>query len=114
MVRRARLPSSDGSETTDPIGSEEDWDEMGEIARAGTVDGDFNGSPDLASVEQGRAWEGRDAVDAAERTEAGEPGCANEPSDTADLGDRVAQRREMVRTRLDEAHTLGVGDTFEA
>jgi hypothetical protein len=111
MVRRARIPSD--AETSDPLTGEEDWGDVVEIARSGTVDGDYNGAPDLAAVEESRSWEGRDAVDAAERAEAGEPGCASEPSDTADLADRVAQRREMVRERLDEARALGVGDAFE-
>ena len=106
-------------ESEEEIGSDtilagDGWDDVTELARSGTVDGDFNGAPDLASVEESRVWEGRDAVDAAERTEAGDPGRASEPSDTADLADRVAQRREMVRARLDEARALGAGDAFEA
>lgn len=106
--------SDDLLEPPDPIDSDEELGDVVELARSGTVDGDFNGAPDLASVEESRVWEGRDAVDAAERAEAGEPGCANEPADTADLADRVAQRREMVRVRLDEARALGAGDAFEA
>ena len=113
-MRQARMPEDDVLEALDPIESDDDLVEIVELARSGTVDGDFNGAPDLASVEESRVWEGRDAVDAAERTEAGEPGCASEPSDTADLADRVAQRREMVRERLDEARALGAGDAFEA
>jgi hypothetical protein len=113
VATRTRAPGHEILEDRDPIAPEEYWGEVGDAVRSGTVDGDFNGAPDLASVEESRAWEGRDTVDAAERTEAGDPGCASEPSDTADLADRVAQRREMVRDRLDEARMLGVGDAFE-
>jgi hypothetical protein len=105
MSRKIRLPFEEEF-AADPVDSDE-WGDLVEGIRGETVDGDYNGSPDLASVEESRTWEGRDTVDAAERTAAGDPGRASVPSDAADLADRVAQRREMVRA-------LGAGDAFEA
>jgi hypothetical protein len=112
MSRKIRLPFEEEF-AADPVDSDE-WGDLVEGIRGETVDGDYNGSPDLASVEESRTWEGRDTVDAAERTAAGDPGRASVPSDAADLADRVAQRREMVRERLEEARALGAGDAFEA
>jgi hypothetical protein len=113
MARRARRRSPEPESSGEPIAAEE-WGEVIEAARDGTVDGDYNGAPELAAVESSLSWEGRDAVDAAERSAAGEPGRASAAAAGADLADQVAQRREMVRERLDEARALDAGNAFEA
>jgi hypothetical protein len=78
-----------------------------------TVDGDFNGAPQLASVEDSARWEGSDALDGMEGEAAEGQRLADEPSIVEELADRVAERRELLRDRLDEARERGLGAIVE-
>lgn len=90
----------------------ESWGETVELRKEDTVDGDFNGAPELEALERSDAWEGVDTLDAMEGREvetARETSAAKEV-----LAEAVAARREVLLERLDEARELGLGAAFEA
>ena len=78
-----------------------------------TVDGDFNGAPALEALERTSAWEGTDVLEAMEGREAE----AVRDADVADadevLADVVAERRQVLVERYDEARELGLEDVVD-
>jgi hypothetical protein len=103
------VPSPDDeAETAEAIDAEA-WGETVELSRrSGTVDGDYNGAPELEALEENVAWEGSDALDGMEGSASEQIRLEDEPSVEEDLADRVAERREMLSARLDEARALGL------
>jgi hypothetical protein len=81
-------------------------------ARTQSVDGDYNGAPELASLNESRSWQGTDAVDAAERSALGDAHRPESESVAAGLANLVAERRETVLARLDEARAAGLEESF--
>lgn len=76
-----------------------------------TVDGDFNGSPELAGVEASQDWEGADVVEMMERTTST---TARDDQPQQDLlEEEVAARREVLLARTPDARALGLGELFE-
>jgi hypothetical protein len=98
--------------TTESIDAEALGD--AESSRDSTVDGDFNGSPELEAFEENVAWEGSDALDGMEGSASEQVRLGDEPTIEETLADRVAERRELLSARIDEARTLGVDATVEA
>ncbi|HEX2486905.1 MAG TPA: hypothetical protein VHQ66_16480 [Myxococcota bacterium] len=82
-----------------------------EVTVTETVDGDLNGAPELAGIEESRDWEAADAVDA---MEIGAGDLASAASKTEVLERLVAERREVLIARTPEACALGLGALFEA
>ena len=65
----ARNTRDRGEETTpEPIDAAS-WGEIAEVDPGETVDGDFNGAPELAGLEDTQRWEGSDVLDAMQGTE---------------------------------------------
>ncbi len=111
MAKRARRRLIDLEEADAALRDEDPVDEN-ELPHGESVDGDYNGAPELASVEESAAWQGSDTVDAAERSAQGDEHPPEPDSVAADLANRVAERRETVRARLDEARELGLAELF--
>src|SRR5262245_12169825 len=80
----AEIESNDPAETSEAIEAEA-WGEVVELPRDGTVDGDFNGAPELAAVEENAKWEGSDALDAMEGEASESQRLADAPSVEEDL-----------------------------
>jgi len=89
----------------------ESWGELVELESDETVDGDYNGAPELAGLDETRAWEG-DAVEAMEATSE-EVRDEMRPGVEDQLLEELAERREILAERLDEARALGLGERFE-
>ena len=102
--------ADDPAESSAAIAAES-WGEVIEVAADETVDGDFNGAPELAGLEDTRNWEGSDALDAMRGAEA-EAARENASAEEV-LADVVAQRRQVLIGRLDEARAFGLEDVFE-
>lgn len=110
----ARNTRDRGEETTpEPIDAAS-WGEIAEVDPGETVDGDFNGAPELAGLEDTQRWEGSDVLDAMQGTEPDARLAADEPLAEEMLEDLVADRRALLLERLDEARELGLGALFEA
>jgi hypothetical protein len=88
------------------------WGQRIEILRDETVDGDFNGAPELAGIEASQDWEGVDVVHVMERGDAGSD--REDRSLAAVLEERVAAQRGVLLARVAEAHAVGLGDLFGA
>jgi hypothetical protein len=101
----------DPAETSAAIAAES-WGETVELRSGDSVDGDFNGAPELEALGRTDAWEGVDMLDAMEGREVE----ALRESTAAEevLADAVADRRQVLVDRLDEARELGLGEIFEA
>jgi hypothetical protein len=109
----ARNTRDRGEETTpEPIDAAR-WGEIDEIDPGETVDGDFNGAPALAGVEETQRWEGSDVLDAMRGAEPDARLAADEPVPEEMLEDLLADRRALLLERLDEARELGLGGLFE-
>jgi hypothetical protein len=86
--------------------------EQVEVGRDESVDGDFNGNPQLEGLDQTDQWVGVDALhgmigrDAELQTESSGP--------KEVLAEAIAARRSVLEERLDEARELGLGHVFEA
>ena len=72
-----------------------------------TVDGDFNGAPDLAGVEASQQWEASDVLDAMQGLESGDD------DGLATWEAEVVARREVLIERMTEAQSVGLGELFE-
>jgi hypothetical protein len=90
----------------------ESWGETVELRSTDSVDGDFNGAPELEALERTDAWEGVDMLDAMEGREVEEIRESTAAEEV--LADAVAERRQVLVERLDEARELGLGAVFEA
>jgi hypothetical protein len=90
----------------------ESWGETVELRPEDTVDGDFNGAPELEALELSDEWEGVDALDAMEGREVEEIRESTAAEEI--LAEAVAARRQVLLERLDEARELGLGAVFEA
>jgi len=115
-AERPRHESAQPDESDDPAESSaaiaaESWGEMIEVPADETVDGDFNGAPELAGLEDTRNWEGSDALDAMRGAEA-EAARENASAEEV-LADVVEQRRQVLIERLDEARAFGLEEVFE-
>jgi hypothetical protein len=101
----------DPAETSAAIAAES-WGETVELRSGDSVDGDFNGAPELEALGRTDSWEGVDTLDAMEGREVE----ALRESTAAEevLADAVADRRQVLAERLDEARELGLGAVFEA
>jgi hypothetical protein len=118
--RPADRPRREHAEPEDPSDPAEtraaieaaSWGEVVEVCGGETVDGDFNGSPELAALEKTRNWDGADVLEGMQGREAD----ALRESTSAEevLAEAVAARRQVVLERLDEARELGLGELFEA
>jgi hypothetical protein len=99
----------DPAETAAAIAAES-WGETVELRGDESVDGDFNGAPELEALTEDP--EGVDLLDAMEGREVE----ALRESTVAEevLADAVADRRQVLLERLDEARELGLGEVFEA
>jgi hypothetical protein len=86
--------------------------ELGELGELETVDGDLNGAPDLAGIEESAGWEAADAVDALEASDLPARDWRHSPAER--LEQRVAERREVLLARRAEADEAGLGPLFEA
>jgi hypothetical protein len=102
---------SDPAETSAAIEAES-WGEVVEVCGGETVDGDFNGSPELAALEKTRNWDGADVLEGMQGREA--DALRENKSAEEVLAEAVAARRQVVLERLDEARELGLGELFEA
>jgi hypothetical protein len=100
----------DPNETSAAIAAQS-WGEVIEVSAGETVDGDFNGAPELAGLEDTRNWEGTDALDAMHGAEA-EAARENASAEEV-LADVVEERRQVLIDRLDEARALGLEEVFE-
>jgi hypothetical protein len=78
---------------------------------ARTVDGDFNGAPELAGVEASLEREAVDVVEAIEGEAARE---REDRPRAAVLAEQLRERRQILRERMPEARAAGLGDVFEA
>jgi hypothetical protein len=110
-------PRHENAEPDDPAQSgeaiaAESFGEVVEVCRDGTVDGDFNGNPELESLADTAEWEGVDALQGMKGREQELP--RESRSATEVLADAVADRRRVLIERLDDARELGVGPVFEA
>jgi hypothetical protein len=101
----------DPAETSAAIAAES-WGETVELGKEDTVDGDFNGAPELEALDRSDAWEGVDTLDAMEGREVEEMRETNTAEEV--LAEAVAARRQVLLERLDEARELGLGAVFEA
>lgn len=104
--------SDDPAQATGAIAAES-WGEIVEVEGDETVDGDFNGAPELAGLDETRAWEG-DALEAMEGGDAAEFREGGGRTAEEVLADVVADRRQVLVERLDEARELDLGELFEA
>jgi hypothetical protein len=77
-----------------------------------SVDGDFNGAPELASLDESKSWSGVDALEGMEGRDRERPERATTAADV--LAEAVAVRRAVLIDRLDEARALGLGSVFQA
>jgi hypothetical protein len=120
MSREAHdRPRHENAEPEDPAerGSAIDAASFGEIVEVPsgeTVDGDFNGAPELAGLADTHRWEGGDALDAMQGAGPDARLAGDEATSAEVLEDLVADRRSMLIERLDEARELGLGELFEA
>ena len=90
----------------------ESWGEVVEVCPDDSVDGDFNGQPELESLADTEEWEG---VDALQGMEGRERELQRENSSAEEvLAEAVAARRSVLVERLDEASELGLAAVFEA
>jgi|GEM_PF-77878 len=101
----------EATEEPEPTGAET-YGEVVEIAQEDTVDGDYNGAPELAGLDETRMWEAVDVLDAMQTRGAGREG--ETPSSAAVLEDLVAERRTVLAERIADAHAAGLGELFEA
>jgi hypothetical protein len=111
MTKRARRRLVDLAEADAELQPEDPVDAT-EVPLSESVDGDYNGAPELASVEASANWQGSDTVDAAERSALGDEHPPEPESLAADLANIVTARRAAVCARLDEARAAGLEDTF--
>jgi hypothetical protein len=105
MERDPQLPSPDDDEASasEPI-EPENYGQIVEICAQDDVDGDFNGAPELAGLEESRKWTAVDVLDAMRGGDAEEVN----RSDDAPLAERVAlleQERSELVDRLDDLRT---------
>jgi hypothetical protein len=120
MERRAKdRPRHENAEAEDSADTPAAIDaasfgEVVEVARGETVDGDFNGSPELEGLANTRSWEGGDALDAMQGIEPDALLARDEALPEEMLEDLVADRRALLIERLDEARELGLGDLARA
>jgi hypothetical protein len=115
--QRPRHENAQPDDPTDPADvaeaiEAESWGETVELRREETVDGDFNGAPELEAIERTENWEGVDTLDAMEGREVEEIRESTAAEEV--LADAVADRRQVLAERLDEARELGLGALFEA
>jgi hypothetical protein len=109
--RREPEDERDPAQTSEPIDSES-WGKIVEVCPDDSVDGDFNGQPELESLADTEQWEGVDALQGMEGREkelVREPHAAEEV-----LAEAVAARRSVLVERIDEASELGLAALFEA
>jgi len=87
--------SEDEAATSEPIDSAS-YGRIVELAEDDDVDGDWNGAPELAGLEETHAWTGVDALDAMRGRDAQQTNFA----DDVPIAERIAvleeQRRELV------------------
>jgi hypothetical protein len=88
--------------------------EIVEIPEGGSVDGDFNGAPELAGLVETQSWEGSDALDAMQGRGPDALLARAEALPEEILEDVVADRRALLIERLDEARELGLDGVFES
>jgi hypothetical protein len=100
-------------ESTDAIDAAS-FGEIVEIPAGGSVDGDFNGAPELAGLAETQSWEGSDALDAMQGAGADALLASDEALPEEILEDVVADRRALLVERLDEARELGLEGVFES
>jgi hypothetical protein len=103
----------DPTETSAAIDAES-WGEIVEVAAGDTVDGDFNGAPELAGIEHARARDGADVLDVMEGRDARAQRDDEAPSGEERIEDLIADRRQVLIERLDEARELDLGSLFES
>jgi len=89
------------------------WGEVVEVNRGDTVDGDFNGAPQLEGLSEVSEG-GADALDAMEGPDAEAMRRRDVPVPEQRLADWVADRLEVLAERTDEARELGLGDLVDA
>lgn len=90
------------------------WGEVVEVNRGDTVDGDFNGAPQLEGLSEVSEDAGADALDAMEGPDAEAMRRRDVPVPEQQLADLVADRLEVLAERTDEARELGLGDLVDA
>jgi hypothetical protein len=98
---------ADPAEVTAAIAAES-WGEVVEVRPGDDVDGDFNGAPELAALEETRKGEGADALDEMEGADARALRELDFPNSEETLEDLVAARSEVLAGRLEEARELGL------
>jgi hypothetical protein len=114
---RPRHESAQPEEPEDPAQTSaaiaaESWGEVIEVRDGETVDGDFNGAPELAALAETQNWEGVDTLEGMEGVEAEALPESRAPDEL--LADAIADRRQVLLDRLDEARELGLGPEVEA
>lgn len=105
----------------DPEVSEIDDDEsIAELADDGDVDGDYNGAPELAALEESQGWNGVDALDAMRGRDAQAANLADDEP-TAQLAvsleeqrARLVERLDALRESPDSGGLAGEGEVAEA
>jgi hypothetical protein len=109
-------PDQDPADTGEVIDAIDaaSFGEIVEIPAGGSVDGDFNGAPELAGLAETQSWEGSDALDAMQGREPDALLASDEALPEEILEDVVADRRALLLERLDEARELGLEGVFES
>jgi hypothetical protein len=90
------------------------WGEVVEVSPGDTVDGDFNGAPQLEALSEASEDAGADALDAMEGPDAEAMQLRDDPVPEQQLAGLVADRIEVLAERIDEARELGLGDLVDA
>jgi hypothetical protein len=86
------------------------WGDRADGPAVETVDGDYNGAPELAGLDESRDWEAADVLDAMEGAEAGQQ--RDEPPLAVRLEEQVEERRLVLLERMAEAEAVGLGTIF--
>lgn len=102
---------SDPAQTSGAIAAES-WGEVIEVCPDESVDGDFNGAPELESLDRTERWQGVDALEGMAGRDAELPSESSAPEEV--LAEVVAARRSVLVERLDDAREVGLGPVFEA
>jgi hypothetical protein len=103
---------SDPAEVAAAIAAEA-WGEVVELRPGDDVDGDFNGAPELAALEETREGDGADALDEMEGADARALRESEFPNKAETLEDLVAARSQVLAGRLEEARELGIEELVQ-
>jgi DnaK suppressor protein len=101
-------PRPNEAETSEPIEAEA-YGEIIEVPPDATVDGDYNGAPELAGLAETHQWEGVDALDALRGADAQSTNVADDDP-AAERAYGLHERRAEILERLEELAGGATGD----